>query len=280
MDCYRVASSRGDASSTMQLLRHFDYEEDKKNAVKYIRMASNTHIDWDDWFRCMQLSIRYGFECTQFMQPLTESTQSEHALKESICHFLGLGVPKRKALDALQAVNSDSYSVIFEPEYLYSFWISDFYYRRYWVGLDVTENLEENLKATGIRDYADFLFKSNQFLPMLLLSYKIQIYSSRKWKCCALHAPRNHCLDAHFLLANYYSNRDHPKEHEMKRHLRISADAGHSHAQYVNYLVFGKEASVSKGVKLEEERRDRNEDKEGPQPRKQHLERNVEKARD
>ncbi len=237
-------------------------------------MASNIPIHWTDWFYCVQLAIRYGFESTQFMQPLTESTQSERALKQSICYFLGLGVLKnnQKALDALQSVNSDSYSVSFDAENLNSYWISDFYYRGYWGALDLTETL----KATEIRDYSEFLFQSNQFLPLLLFSYNNGIYSRRNWKRCADHAARNHCVDAHFLLAHYYSHRAHPKQHKMKRHLRIAADAGHFHAQYACRLVFGRETSVPNRARLEEVRRVRKEDKEGHRPGEKRIERNEE----
>ncbi len=277
VDYFRVASSHGDSLSTMQLLEHFDDENDKKSVVKYIKMASNIPLNWYDWCLCLQVTIRYGFESTQFMQPLTESTNSDHAFKQSICHFLGLGVPKsnQKALDALQSVNSDSYSVFILAENLNSYWIYDFYCLGYSISLDRTENL----KATWIRDYSDFLFQSNQFLPLLLVSYNPEIYSSRKWKRCALHAARNRCIDAHFLLAQYYSHRAHPKKHEMKQHLRIAADAGHSHAQYVSRVVWGREASVSRGVRLEEEKRGENQDRERHWPRGKHYKRNEEDAR-
>ena len=64
----------------------------------------------------------------------------------------------------------------------------------------------------------------------------------------------------------------------MKRHLRIAADAGHSHAQYSCRLGFGREASVPNRVRLEQERRDKNEDKEGQRPLENHFERNEENS--
>ncbi len=121
----------------------------------------------------MQVAIKYGFEAPQLVQRLIKMKQAESAFQKSICHFFGLGVPKsnQKAVDAFRTLDSSSYSLMVEEEGMnHSIFIHHIFFG---ISLDFID-------TTAIRGYTDFLFKSNQFLPFLLLTFHNGIYSSRK----------------------------------------------------------------------------------------------------
>ncbi len=253
---WHVASSHEDVFSTFELMQHYDQENGNKMKSKYIKMASNLPLDWHNCLRCMLFAIEHGQENTQLLQSFIEANQYAGAFQQSICHFLGFGVPKssQAAIDAFQSFDSNFYFGYIDHDNLNRLSIMN----AYWFWLYERLNNMGSLRITTIRNCLDFLFKSNQFLPFLILSFKNPIYSTKKWKRCALHAANNGCVDAHIFLAEYYANRDRPKECAMKLHLRIAGDAILVNARRVCRQLFEENGSVSKGVWIEEEKRSGN----------------------
>ncbi len=268
---YRVASSRGNTSSLIELIRFYDYVNDRKNLLKYFKILSNMDIDFYAWIVCLRVAIEYRFEAIPLVQPLIGTEQHLCAFQQSLCHFFELGVPKsnQKAIDALQGVDSNSYSVRIKDEGINHFRISFYDCYRNDLGFYGWKPY-----PIAFRCYADFLFKSNQFLPFLLLSFHSIQYSSEKLKRYVLHAARKNCVDAHLFLAAYYSKYSRRNERGMKQHLRIAADAGNSHAQLVCRQMFGSKVSVFKELRQVSEEKDGSQEKDRHRPRAKHSKRN------
>ena len=264
----RVASSRGNTCAMILLMEHSDREKDKRNVLKYIEMACNEPMHWHKWIRWMQFAVQYSFQSPQLVQPLIESDKYERAFQQSICHFFGLGVPKnnQKAIDALQSFDSGAYHAHIDTRNLDRFFIRA-YNTSWFLG---------KLCSSVNRKYADFLFKSSQFLPFLLFSCSSSIYSRREWKDCALHAVSSHCVDAHIFLAYHYAKSTDGEKRGIKRHLRIAADAGNPHAQLACRRLLGGRANFSKRLQVLEEKGDGNRGRGRQRLSRQYSERNLE----
>ncbi len=262
---FRVASSRGDVYSMNELIAHYHRENDMRNVWKYVETAYSNGQQWDHWIPCDYKSNEHSFESGEFEQQLIRTSQSMCALDRSFNHFFGLCArkSKRKAVEVLPKLNSGSYSVHFNADDSASFDIC-FHTRPHHYGWYYAEHL--------MREYLDFLFESNQFLPFFIWSHDIDIYSRRQWKRFAVQAAKSHCVDAHIFLAHYYSSSNSRRENEMKRHLRIAADSGHSQARSICRQVFGKRVNLSKRIKLSEGKRDGSATKEKQQLRKKRSE--------
>ncbi len=252
---FRAASSRGDISSTMELIGHYNHEHDTKNLFKYVKPTSSMATKWINQILLNYYPIGYNFEDGELEQHLITESQSLYALGQSYAYFFGAGRPMNdeKAIEALPSFDSGSYSVQFDAENSTSLDICLHHY-----GCDYRNEF--------MHEYLDFLFESNQFLPFLIWSYYTDIYSPQHWKRRALHAANNRCVDAHIFLAEFYSSFDHRNEREMKNHLRIAADAGHSQAQSMCRQLFGKRTHVCKGVKRDERKLVDNQEKETHSP--------------
>ena len=266
---YRFASSLGDVYSSLELMKYFDCENDRKNLLKYFKMASKMEMHVENWIYYAQFAIENKFESDYVGQPLIETDQYKIALQESICHFFGLGVPRSnaKAVDAVHPIDSSSYYVQIDDEDIHPFCIGGTIIPWY------TLRFYHIQKPSALRCYADFLFKKNQFLPFLLLSSGSVMYSSRKWEEYALHAASSHCVDAHIFLAEYYARNIHTSKRDMKQHLRIAADEGNGHAQFACRHLFGRNTSVSKKVRRVEETSDANQRKQKDRGHRNHTER-------
>ncbi len=252
---FRVASERGEESSTMELIAHYAQENDWRNVMKYVEIAIRGGLQWEDSIRCDRYPMGHEFETGELEQYLIRASTPFSALMESMCYFIGVGSPqsRQKAADALPTFDSGSYTVSFDADNSNCFSIRPDCYRMIY-------------KNSTWRSYLDFLFESNQYLLFLTLSYGNELYSSREWKQCALHAANNNSADAHFFLAEYYSSYDHRNSRKMQQHLRIAADDGHSKARTVCRRMFGRNENLSREVRLIEERRGGNLRKEGHGP--------------
>ena len=257
----RAASSRGDVPSVMRLIAHYDHENDMENVVKYLKATSHTAAQRND-------PILWDYYNGADEKNLIRASKSMRALDQSYVHFYGIGDPKsnEKAIEALPTFDSVPYSVYFDDDNSASVYILPHHYGTYFLN-------------DYLRTYFDFLFKSNQFLPFFIWSYDLDIYSPREWKRRVLHAANNQCVDAHIFLAQYYSSFGHRNEWEMKRHLRIAADARHSQAQSICRQMFGRNANVRRGLKQEEKRRDDNQEKEIHRSRRKKSEKKEEDSR-
>ncbi len=240
---FRAASSRGHIHSIFQLIAHYDNDNDTQNVSKYVKMASDLHLQRGDWSQSDSSPTGDNHKNNELEQHLIAMSHCHSAVLRSLSHFFGVGPPKnsKKAVDALHLFDFKSYSVQVDACNSNCLYIRPHHYR--W-----------EYRANVMRDYLDFLFESNQFLSFLTLSYNSDIYSSRQWKRYVLHAANNQCIDAHIFLAEYFSSFDHRNEREIQRHLRIAADAGHSQAQRLCRQLFGRKTNISKGVKLVDER--------------------------
>ena len=249
---FRIASSRGDISSMIELMNHYDHEKDRKSVLKYIEMASSTGMSLIDWIRFVQFAIGYSFESTQLMQRLIGGGHFDYALQQSICHFFGIGATKcyRQAIDALQAIDFGYCSAYFTFDIHHG-------YKIFADGSHVVGDRYSGNKSyrTAFRNYTDFLLKENQIVPFLLLSLSSKVYSSQKWERNALHAASSNCIDAHIFLAEYYSRYVTRNDRKIERHIRIAADAGHSDAQSICRRLLEGRAKISKEVRLVEESR-------------------------
>ncbi len=251
---FQVASSGGDINSMISLISHFDRDNESQSALKYIKMASGVTMDWLHWFVFVRYQMAYSFESTELVQPVLCANQAEYALQQSVCHFFGLGVPKsnQKALDALQAFDFTSFGTGLEVA-VSNLLVTD------WVPVVISRYLFRSTNQNYGKifgNYADFLFNENQFLPFLLFSRSNATYSRRKFIRNALHLANSDCVDAHIFLAEHYSLNYSKNEREIKRHLRIAADAGHFDAQSAYRQLFGGRARAPKGVSLTEQRED------------------------
>ncbi len=256
---FRLASSSGEIFSRMELITHYDHE-DTENVSKYVKTASGTAPLWISQILNDVNMIDQNLENGKLKRHLIRASQSMCALNQSYRHFHGFDAPKsnRKAIEALPTFDSGSYSVHLDTGNSTSFDIC-FHIRPHFYGWHYPDDL--------MCEYLDFLSESNQFLPFFIWSSDADIYSLRRWKRSALHAAKNCSVDAHIFLAEYYSCSDHRNEREMKRHLRIAADAGLSQAQSICRQLFGKNAKVCKGVKRVEKRRDDDPEKQTHIPR-------------
>ena len=247
---FRVASSRGDIDSTLELMNHYDLENDRESVLKYIKTTCGMGMTLTDWIRYVQYSIAYGFESSQLVQPLIEVNQSDCALQQSVCYFFGIGVRKsnQKAVDVLRTYGSGSCSAEFKFDCLLDNFII--------VDVDVlvgSLHCGNRRYSIAIRNFTDFLWKENQILHFLLVLYATKIYSTQKWKRYARRTAASNCIDAHILLAEYYSWRGTRDERGLERHIRIAADAPRTEAQSICRRLYGHRANVSKGLGLVDE---------------------------
>ncbi len=268
---YLVASSGGDYRSMIRLIQFYDDENETQSALKYIKMASGVPMNWWDWIIFVQFAIAYSFESTELVKPLLGAGQAEYALHQSVCHFFGLGAPKsnQEALDALQAYNFSSSGTgleVFGSNLLSVHRVPFVFYDypRY--------STNQDYKKVFCK-YADFLFKANQIVPFFLFSSSNPAYSRRKYIRKALHLANSDFVDAHIFLAEHYSRVHDSNDREMKRHLRIAADAGHSDAQSVYRQLFVGRARVSKGISLAEKRGMESREEKGTGRVRKHLKR-------
>ncbi len=178
------------------------------------------------------------------------------AFQESVCHFFAVGRPKdyQKAIDALQPFDFGLDSVQFEDNNSNLFAIQDENY--YWDFPEFNSPNPTNRYKTAIRRYAKFLMKENQFLSSFVFICQNEADSLHKLKRYAFHASSDHCIKAHIIIALFYSWSGPSNEREMKLHLQIAADAGHSLAQSICRRVFGGQATMLKRVKLVREKHD------------------------
>ncbi len=103
----------------IELMNYYHSDNDRKNVLKYIEMASNKTMALVHWIRYVQFAIGYSFECTQLTQPVIEVGHFDCGLQPSICHFFGIGAPKsiQQAVDVLQTVGFGSCSARFAFDY-------------------------------------------------------------------------------------------------------------------------------------------------------------------
>ncbi len=242
---FKVASSRGDFYAMVMLMEHYELTNDRRNLVKYIKMAGIKPLERPYWDVYVKYAVEYGFQGSRRVQPMIGASQYESAFSQSLSYFFAVGVTKSKskAVDALRSFDSVSYEISY----------------------DVISN-RLRMKSchftfffchifSSIREYLDFLFQGNQFLPFLTLSYGTKIYSPEETERYALGAGNSHCIDAHVFLAAHYHSRDpHENKREVKRHLQIAAAAGHSEAQSIYRLLFRGTVSVSTRERLTEGR--------------------------
>ncbi len=242
---FRVASSRGELGSIMELISHYDLGKDTQNVSKYVKIAAGMTLQWDEKNLWDPYTIGYNFENAELEQHLISTSHSSCTFHQSLCHALGLRTPKsnQKAVEALQKFDFGSYSIHLDEDNS-----NCLYIRPHDAGWYYTSNI--------MSEYFEILFESNQFLHFFTLAYYADIYSPREWKRYALHAANKKCVDAHIFLAEYYSSFDHRNEWKMKLHLRIAADAGNSQAQSVCRHLFGKKSNVPKEVKHVDDRHD------------------------
>ncbi len=257
----------------MELMDYYRHENDKKRVLKYIKMASTMSLPWREWIRYVQYAIEYGSASNQRLYPLIEANQCEYALQQSICHFHGLGTTKsnQKSVGALQKFASAPFYVGLEVLDSNRISIRDIDY--FWV-YQIPESAYM-LSKTAVQNYADFLFKANQFIPFPWIARFI----SKLFSCLSNASSSLPILACTF--PRLFS------EAAMSgwglacpwRHLRIAADSGNSDAQFMCLRLFGRRASVSKGVKLVEKKRDGKQEKEKRRPRGNQSEKNKEDSR-
>ncbi len=247
---FKVACSSAHTPSFIELMEHFQGENDLENVLKYFEMGTGIAENLFEWFQLAQFALAHGLESTQSAQAFSGENQEGCELEKSICYFFGLGVPKscEHALNALEKFDSAAMSMEFQvdipdgPHVMSDMPIFPFSYSN--------DSFMDN-----IRGYLDFLFAAKQFFPFLCISLNNKFYSSREWKGCVLRAAKENCAEAHIFLAHSYLSYTNRNESKMKRHLRIAADAGHADAQSLCRQLFAERASVSRGVKqLEDER--------------------------
>ncbi len=246
---FRVASSRGDIESMIELMEHYANENNARGVLKYVKMACTMYMSWAQWVRWVQFAISYSFESTELVQPLTNASEFVSAIQECVYFYFGESV----------LVPPGLYHVIIE--------LSDHWYNK------SDYNPSYFPISNSLREYLYFLSKSNQFLPFFALAYSTQIFTPQKLKCYAVQAANSHCVDAHVFLAFYNSWKDHSNKHKAKRHLRIAADAGHSESQLLCRQLFGR-TNVPKAVKQVEQKCKNKDQKERDHSHAKKLEKN------
>ena len=125
-----------------------------------------------------------------------------------------------------------------------------------WSFLEFNLGLETNRYETALRGYAKFLIKKRQFLPSLVFISHNRLDLLRTLKRYAFNAASNHCMDAHIIIAQFYSWNGRSNEREKKLHLQIAADGGHCVAQSIYRRRFGEQATMPKIVKVVQEKRE------------------------
>ncbi len=267
---FKVASSRGHSCAMIRLMEHYELTNDRRNLMKYIKMAGSIPLQRPYWDVYVKYAIEYGFQGNRSVQPMIGASQYESAFSQSLCYFFGVGVAKSnlKAVDALRSFDSASYEVsydfISDRLHIKSCHFTLFYCKIF----------------SSMREYLDFLFQGNQFLPFLTLSYGTQIYSPKEWERYAVGAANSHCVEAHVFLAVHYHSMDpHKNKREVKWHLQIAAGAGHSEAQSIYRQLFRETVSVSTRERLTEGRHCGIQEKGRHWPRAKQSEKNSENLR-
>ncbi len=178
---------------------------------------------------------------------LIDEIQSECVFQQSIYCFFGADAPKsnRIAIAALQLLEHAS----FYEDLMVDNRNESRMHRRYlWDHLQF--NSVSNSYTDAVRNYANFLFEENQFIPFLIFSYNNPIYSPKQWESYAHLLANGNCVEAHVFLAYHYSWDTNHCASKIKQHLRVAADAGHSDARSMYRRVFGENMSTPNGVRV------------------------------
>ena len=143
--------------------------------LKYVELACDMGLQWTAWVRCDHYPIGCELERGKLEHHFIRACAFRCAVDASYGYFLGISALKNhdKAIEALPKFDSGSYGLNFDAEGSHYLRLSSdhdgFYYY-------------DNF----VREYLDFLFESNQFLPFFTLSFNTDFYSAGQWKHCAL----------------------------------------------------------------------------------------------
>ncbi len=131
MSHFWAASKHGEQNSMLQLIAHYDKENDKRNVLKYVDTAARAGLQWKHYIQCYRYPTGHEFKNGEIEGTLVGASQPLGALLESMCYFFGVGSPqsRQKAADALPTFGSNSYTVSFDAGNPDCFSIRPDYYR-------------------------------------------------------------------------------------------------------------------------------------------------------